>query len=133
MEKDQEICEIDSDKATLTVSAEDSGEIKLLKDIEMTIPVGEVICTINTSVKSAAIKTSEASKESKFDASEVAKIPSPAAQKIIGKKYKHFQYSVQVKMVELLSRILYKLSQLWDRQMAIGNQKGNVYRLCEEN
>ena len=32
VEKDQEICEIDSDKATLTVSAEDSGQIKLLKD-----------------------------------------------------------------------------------------------------
>ena len=30
--KDQEICEIDSDKATLTISAEDSGKIKLLKD-----------------------------------------------------------------------------------------------------
>ena len=52
VEKDQEICEIDSDKATLTISAEDSGEIKLLKEIELTIPVGEVICTINTNVKS---------------------------------------------------------------------------------
>ena len=31
VEKDQEICEIDSDKATLTVSADESGIIKLLK------------------------------------------------------------------------------------------------------
>ena len=37
VEKDQEICEIDSDKATLTVSAEDSGQIKILKEIESTI------------------------------------------------------------------------------------------------
>ena len=86
VEKDQEICEIDSDKATLTVSAEDSGKIKLLKDVEMTIPVGEVICTINTSVKSTAIPTSKVSKESTFSASEVEKIPSPAAQKIIREK-----------------------------------------------
>tara|TARA_Y100000766_G_scaffold264634_1_gene257588 strand:- start:2983 stop:4167 length:1185 start_codon:yes stop_codon:yes gene_type:complete len=86
VEKDQEICEIDSDKATLTVSAEDSGEIKLLKDVEMTIPVGEVICTINTSVKSTSIETSKISKESTSSASEVEKTPAPAAQKIIREK-----------------------------------------------
>ena len=51
VEKDQEICEIDSDKATLTVSAEDSGQIKLLKDAEVTILVGETICSIDTSIK----------------------------------------------------------------------------------
>ena len=81
--KDQEICEIDSDKATLTVSAEDSGEIKLLKDVEVTIPVGEVICTINTLVKSTAIQTSKDSKKSTFSPSQVEKTPSPAAQKLI--------------------------------------------------
>ena len=83
VEKDQEICEIDSDKATLTVSAEDSGEIKLLKDVEMTIPVGEVICTINTSVKSTSPQTSKVIKEITPPSSQVEKIPSPAAQKII--------------------------------------------------
>ena len=41
--------EIDSDKATLTISAEDSGAIKILKESEITIAVGEVICTIDTS------------------------------------------------------------------------------------
>ena len=30
VEKDQEICEIDSDKATLTINAEESGEINIL-------------------------------------------------------------------------------------------------------
>ena len=35
VDKDQEICEIDSDKATLTISAEEGGEIKLLKDISI--------------------------------------------------------------------------------------------------
>ena len=32
VEKDQEICEIDSDKATLTINAEDSGEIDIVVD-----------------------------------------------------------------------------------------------------
>ena len=54
VEKDQEICEIDSDKATLTISAEDSGAIKILKESEITIAVGEVICTIDTSKKSSS-------------------------------------------------------------------------------
>ena len=35
VDKDQEICEIDSDKATLTISAEEGGEIKLLKDASL--------------------------------------------------------------------------------------------------
>ena len=56
VEKDQEICEIDSDKATLTISAEDSGAIKILKESEITIAVGEVICTIDTSKKSSKPK-----------------------------------------------------------------------------
>ena len=42
VEKDQEICEIDSDKATLTVSADESGVINLIKDAETTIQVGIV-------------------------------------------------------------------------------------------
>ena len=58
VEKDQEICEIDSDKATLTVSAEDSGQIKLLKDAEIIISVGDTICTIDTSVQGKSTKKS---------------------------------------------------------------------------
>jgi len=51
VEKDQEVAEIDSDKATLSVSAEEDGQIKLLAEVGDTIDVGEVICTIDTSVK----------------------------------------------------------------------------------
>ena len=56
VEKDQEICEIDSDKATLTVSADESGVIKLIKDVETTIQVGEIICTIDSSIKTSGTK-----------------------------------------------------------------------------
>ena len=51
VEKDQEICEVDSDKATLTISAEESGEIKLLVNENESVSVGENICTINTLLK----------------------------------------------------------------------------------
>ncbi len=51
VEKDEEIAEIDSDKATLTINAEESGAIKLLAKEGDTVKVGQVICSIDTSVK----------------------------------------------------------------------------------
>ncbi|NOX47627.1 MAG: 2-oxoglutarate dehydrogenase complex dihydrolipoyllysine-residue succinyltransferase [Chlorobi bacterium] len=59
VEKDQEIAEIDSDKATLTVSAEESGQIKLMAGEGDTIDVGSVICSIDTSkaVEKKAVET----------------------------------------------------------------------------
>ena len=84
VEKDQEICEIDSDKATLTVSAEDSGQIKILKEIESTISVGEVICEIDTDVKGSKKKKSKTNKPPTDSANNsTQKIASPAAKKII--------------------------------------------------
>ena len=84
VEKDQEICEIDSDKATLTISAEDGGEIKILKDVELVIPVGEVICTINTSVKTKGVQKKLSPKKDVQSNSKVNNLtPSPAAKKII--------------------------------------------------
>ena len=81
VEKDQEICEIDSDKATLTVSAEDSGKIKLFKDAEITISVGDVICTIDTAAKNTSPKNKTVKKEVKVVAT--SSVASPAAKKIM--------------------------------------------------
>jgi len=46
VEKDQEIAEIDSDKATLTINAEESGIITLLVEAGETIKVGTVVAQI---------------------------------------------------------------------------------------
>ena len=62
VEKDQEIAEIDSDKATLSVSAEESGQIKLIAEEGETIDVGSVICSIDTS-KVGEKKANEPEKE----------------------------------------------------------------------
>lgn len=51
VEKDQEIAEIDSDKATLSISAEEDGKIKLLVKEGDTIEVNAVIGSIDTSAK----------------------------------------------------------------------------------
>jgi len=54
VEKDQVIAEIDSDKATLELPAEESGEIKILILEGETVSVGDVVCIIDTSVKGEA-------------------------------------------------------------------------------
>ena len=54
VEKDQTIAEIDSDKATLELPAEESGEIKILISEGETVSVGDVVCIIDTSVKGVA-------------------------------------------------------------------------------
>lgn len=51
VEQDQEIAEIESDKATLTVSAGDSGKIEFKAEEGDTLEVGQVLCTIDTDVK----------------------------------------------------------------------------------
>src|SRR6186713_3023726 len=51
VEKDEEICEIDSDKATLTLSAEASGILKTLVKEGDTVAVGAAVCTIDTNAK----------------------------------------------------------------------------------
>jgi 2-oxoglutarate dehydrogenase E2 component (dihydrolipoamide succinyltransferase) len=54
VEKDEEIAEIDSDKATLTLAAEADGQLKIMvKEGEM-IAVGSVVASIDTSVAAPA-------------------------------------------------------------------------------
>jgi 2-oxoglutarate dehydrogenase E2 component (dihydrolipoamide succinyltransferase) len=50
VEKDQSIAEIDSDKATLELPAEKSGRIKIIVNAGDTVAVGDIVCTIDTSI-----------------------------------------------------------------------------------
>jgi len=59
VEKDDELCEIDSDKATLTINAEESGAVKLLVADGDTVEVGSTICEIDTDAKAPAGKKKE--------------------------------------------------------------------------
>lgn len=52
--KDEEICEIDSDKATLAVSAEASGRLHILVKEGQRVAVGDVIARIDTSAAAEA-------------------------------------------------------------------------------
>jgi 2-oxoglutarate dehydrogenase E2 component (dihydrolipoamide succinyltransferase) len=56
VEKDQEIAEVDSDKATLSISAEQSGVIRILVSKGDSIEVGSVVARIETDGKAPAVK-----------------------------------------------------------------------------
>ena len=51
VEKDQAIAEVDSDKATLELPAEESGTITLKAEEGDAVAVGQVVCLIDTSAK----------------------------------------------------------------------------------
>jgi 2-oxoglutarate dehydrogenase E2 component (dihydrolipoamide succinyltransferase) len=63
VEKDEPLAEIDSDKATLTLNAEDSGKIEILASEGDTVKVGQVVVKIDNSVKPEAKAKVEPKKE----------------------------------------------------------------------
>jgi 2-oxoglutarate dehydrogenase E2 component (dihydrolipoamide succinyltransferase) len=77
VEKDQVLAEIDSDKATLELSAEAEGKVELLAEADATVNVGDVVARIDTSVKAEKkVKEEKAVKEEK---KAPAAAPTPAA------------------------------------------------------
>jgi 2-oxoglutarate dehydrogenase E2 component (dihydrolipoamide succinyltransferase) len=70
VEKDQELGEIESDKATLTLAATESGKIKLQVLEGERVAVGAIACTIDTSF---AVAKAEAKAQVKSEAKEAAK------------------------------------------------------------
>ncbi|MEM8998874.1 MAG: 2-oxoglutarate dehydrogenase complex dihydrolipoyllysine-residue succinyltransferase [Bacteroidota bacterium] len=101
VEKDQAIAEVDSDKATLELPAEESGTITLKAEEGDAVAVGEVVCLIDTSTEkpegSSKTEEKETEKGEKPVNSEAAPIPekkmtyasgtpSPAAKKILDEK-----------------------------------------------
>lgn len=92
--KDEELCEIDSDKATLTVNADEAGKLSIKVEAGQKVNVGDVIATIDTSVAAsaaAAPKAAPAAPTPKVEApvaapanaSYASGTPSPAAAKMM--------------------------------------------------
>lgn len=63
VEKDEELCEIDSDKATLTINAEEAGTVSIKVEAGEVVKVGDVIATIDTSAEAPAGAKKEEKKE----------------------------------------------------------------------
>ena len=101
VEQDQEICEIDSDKATLTLAAEKSGAISIKVQEGETVAIGDVACTIDTSVEGTASSSASHTDVSETPSASTLKnivpdststtsyatgSPSPAARKMMAEK-----------------------------------------------
>lgn len=79
VEKDQAIAEVDSDKATLELPAEQSGVITLKAEAGDTVKVGQVVCLIDTSaVKPAGSPKAEPIKAVPTPEPQKAATPAPA-------------------------------------------------------
>jgi len=90
VEKDQAIAEVDSDKATLELPAEEAGIITLKAEVGDTVDVGAVVCLIDTDAKAPAKAKAKATAPAAAEAPKVAApkaeaapvpTPAPAAQK----------------------------------------------------
>ncbi|MDD3771344.1 MAG: 2-oxoglutarate dehydrogenase complex dihydrolipoyllysine-residue succinyltransferase [Weeksellaceae bacterium] len=99
VEKDQAIAEVDSDKATLELPAEESGIITLKAEEGDVIAVGEVVCLIDTSAakpeggvatpaetKKEETPKVETPKKEEVKTTYASGTPSPAAKKILDEK-----------------------------------------------
>jgi len=99
VEKDQAIAEVDSDKATLELPAEESGTIQFKAEEGDVVKVGQVVCVIDTSAKAPeASNAPKVKKEEVIETTVVEKkeektesgketyatgVPSPAAAKMM--------------------------------------------------
>lgn len=101
VEKDQPIAEVDSDKATLELPAEESGIITLKAEEGDTVEVGQVVCLIDRSatkpegeakeekkeeVKPTETPKEELKKEEAKPTTYASGTPSPAAKKVLDEK-----------------------------------------------
>jgi len=94
VEKDAEIAEIDSDKATLSIPAEEEGKVKFMAQEGDTLEIGAVMATIDTSFK-AEKKTEDTPDNGggdKADSKETVKVvadPPPSGGESIKEKDIH--------------------------------------------
>jgi 2-oxoglutarate dehydrogenase E2 component (dihydrolipoamide succinyltransferase) len=80
VEKDEELCEIESDKATLTINAEEAGQLKTLVAEGETVKVGSIVCSIDTSVKGESKPKAEKKEAVKTEAKKEDKVTAPAKE-----------------------------------------------------
>lgn len=101
VQQDEVICELESEKATFELTAEKSGQLKIVAPEKAVLKIGDLVCTIDTSVaapeEKAAVPAKEEKKEEKKPepVKEVVQettpeketyaknVPSPAAEKMM--------------------------------------------------
>ncbi|MFT6716289.1 MAG: 2-oxoglutarate dehydrogenase E2 component (dihydrolipoamide succinyltransferase) [Saprospiraceae bacterium] len=90
VELDEDICEVDSDKATLGLPAEQAGSLEILVEEGETVNVGEIIAKIDTSAKKPAGDPKATPKE---EAKEATPSPIKVEQKSVAAITKAASYA----------------------------------------
>lgn len=89
VEKDQDIAEVDSDKATLSLAAEADGKIQLRVQEGDTVDVGSVVATIDTEAAGTVVEKKAESPEVKKEEPKTEEKPQPKAEeKVVSKPTK---------------------------------------------
>jgi 2-oxoglutarate dehydrogenase E2 component (dihydrolipoamide succinyltransferase) len=90
---DEAIAELESDKATFELTAEKPGILKTIAKEGDTLPIGAVVCTIETGSETVAVDSSSSKEPASADntsshpaTSYASGVPSPAAAKILAEK-----------------------------------------------
>ena len=81
VEKDQPIAEVDSDKATLELPAEESGVITLKAEEGDVVEVGQVVCLIDMDAEKPSVSSDEKKVEKKEEKSEAKTAEKPVENK----------------------------------------------------
>lgn len=94
---DDVLCELETDKATMELNAEQAGVLKILAEEGATLAIGDVVCSLDTDAKAPAAKASATPETTAEQAAPPAAAasnadsyasghPSPAAAKILAEK-----------------------------------------------
>lgn len=102
VEKDQELGEVESDKATLTLSASESGQIKIIIPEGERAAVGAIACTIDTS-KASATKAEKPAAVAKVAVKEVA---APASEKVSAPEVDTAKEESNVKVTSVAKKMM---------------------------
>jgi 2-oxoglutarate dehydrogenase E2 component (dihydrolipoamide succinyltransferase) len=143
VDKDQEIAEIESDKATLPLIASTAGVINIKATVGQTVKVGETVCLIDTDAKRPARKKA-AAKEQDYPATagpapllHVAETPqqrpseetipkvTPVARKLMAEHGLSFEDIVSG-LKRISSREVKQVLALRNSSLPAGNDSGNV-------
>lgn len=92
---DEVLCELETDKATMELNAEQAGVLKIIAAEGATLAIGDVVCSLDTDAKAPAAAAPAAAETAAPAAATAAPVsqqtyasghPSPAAAKILAEK-----------------------------------------------
>ena len=110
VDRGQEVAEIESDKATLTLSATESGKIKILVQEGDRVAVGAIACTIDTGIVAENKSTKEPIVSELFAEPKAAAVPDPEGKSIPKMIEKPGETKVKVTLVAQKMMEEYNLS-----------------------